>query len=328
MIRERAPRWVGLWLALASTGAGADVVHFVNGDRLTGTLLESEPELVTVDVPHIGVVAVPRAQVVRLEIDSATDHGAGNASEPVPQQTEPEARVDGMLGGWEGRADLGVVVAAGNTETQDVNFVAGVKRPGKRFDNVLGFAVRKARAKPHLGDEAVTTKDQVDLNYDLRWKYGNAWYAVANFEYFRDPIKNVEQRTTAGAGVGLTFWDSPQGALRTDAGISRVFEQAGAAGIQGSGQAESSANNPALRWGVQYRRWLVVERLELFHNNRLLRILDSERGSVWDSDTGIRFHLNSRWLAALRMDVQHETEPAIGQGKTDSSYAVAVGFKL
>jgi len=72
----------------------------------------------------------------------------------------------------------------------------------------------------------------------------------------------------------------------------------------------------------------VADRLELFHNNQLLHILDADRGSVWDSDTGLRFHLNSRWLAALRVDVQHETSPAHGQKKTDSSYAVAVGFAL
>ena len=72
----------------------------------------------------------------------------------------------------------------------------------------------------------------------------------------------------------------------------------------------------------------IADRLELFHNNQLLHILDEEPSSVWDSDTGIRFHVNSRWLAALRVDLQHETSPSAGRRKTDSSYAVAVGVKL
>lgn len=167
-----------------------------------------------------------------------------------------------------------------------------------------------------------------DPDYNLRWKYGDSWYAVAGFEYFQDPIKDIDQRTTTGAGVGHTFWESARGALRTDAGVSRVFEEIGGDAADMPGGSRGSDNNPALRWGLQFNRWLVADRLEVFHNNRLLRILASEPSSVWDSDTGIRFHLNSRWLAALRVDLQHETAPAAGRRKTDSSYALAVGVKL
>ena len=71
-----------------------------------------------------------------------------------------------------------------------------------------------------------------------------------------------------------------------------------------------------------------MDRLELFHNNRLLHIFDDDAGSVWNSDTGIRLHVNSRWLAALRVDLQHEAEPAPGRRKTDSSYALTLGVKL
>lgn len=80
----------------------------------------------------------------------------------------------------------------------------------------------------------------------------------------------------------------------------------------------------------KFNRWLVMDRLELFHNNRLLHIFDDDAGSDWDSDTdtGIRLHVNSRWLAALHVDLQHETEPAPGRRKTDSSYALTLGVKL
>ena len=107
-----------------------------------------------------------------------------------------------------------------------------------------------------------------------------------------------------------------------------MFEEIGGDAADMPGGSKGSDNNPALRWGLQFNRWLVADRLEVFHNNRLLHILASEPNSVWDSDTGIRFHLNSRWLAALRVDLQHETAPAAGRRKTDSSYALAVGVKL
>ncbi|MDE0419605.1 MAG: DUF481 domain-containing protein [Gammaproteobacteria bacterium] len=315
-------------LLLGTGGAAADTVHFKNGDRLTGTFVDAPEGFVAIDVPHVGVVTVPRAEVAGLDGVSAADgppdaQGADGA---------PAGHADAKATGpWQARADLGVAVATGNTRAADLNFVAGVERQGTRFDNVLGVAVHKARAQ---GDGltssagSTTTKDHLDIDYNLRWKYRDTWYAVANFEYFQDPIKDIDQRATTGAGVGHTFWESDRGSLRTDAGISQVFEEIGSPPRAEGDASNGSDNNPALRWGLQFNRWLVAERLELFHTNQLLHILDGEPSSVWDSDTGLRYHLNSRWLAALRVDLQHETAPAAGRRKTDSSYALAVGVKL
>ena len=318
---------IALVAPLSTTPAVADVVHFTNGDRLTGDLVDAPADHVAIDVPEVGVVTVPRTRVERVQAVEPVLPKKGDASDTAAgaTSTEPADRR------WEARADFGMAVATGNTRAADLNFVAGVKRNGPRFDNVLGVTVHKARAQADargLDVGTTTTKDQVDVDYNLRWKYGKAWYAVANFEYFQDPIKDIDQRATTGAGVGHTFWESDRGALRTDAGISRVFEEFGYGSLPSGDGSKDSDQNPALRWGLQFNRWLVADRLELFHNNQLLHILDQEPSSVWDSDTGIRFHVNSRWLAALRVDLQHETAPSAGRRKTDSSYALAVGVKL
>ena len=306
--------------------AVADIVHFTNGDRLTGSLVDASADFVAIDVAEVGVVTVPRTRVERVEkADTSRSQPGDGVGEAGTGTTVPADHR------WAARADLGMAVATGNTRAADLNFVAGVERYGPRFDNVLGVTVHKARAQADIRRSDVgttTTKDQIDVDYNLRWKYSETWYAVANFEYFQDPIKDIDQRATTGAGVGHTFWESERGALRTDAGVSRVFEEFGFAPLATGNGAKDSDNNPALRWGLQFNRWLVAERLELFHNNQLLHILDDEPSSVWDSDTGLRFHVNSRWLAALRVDLQHETAPSAGRRKTDSSYAVAVGVKL
>lgn len=314
---------------LSMSPAVADVVHFANGDRLTGDLVDAPADVVAIDVPEVGVVTVPRTRVERVEVvDPAPSQVVKTVAEPANGTSL--SPVD-AVGRWQARADLGVAVATGNTHAADLNFVAGVERHGRRFDNVLGVAVHKARAqvdarRSNLG--TTTTKDHLDVDYNLRWKYRDTWYAVASFQFFQDPIKDIDQRATTGAGIGHTFWETERGALRTDAGVSRVFEEVRPGPLANGDGPNGSDNNPAVRWGLQFNRWLVADRLELFHNNQLLRILDEEPSSVWDSDTGIRFHVNSRWLAALRVDLQHETAPSAGRRKTDSSYAVAVGVKL
>lgn len=281
----------------AATTASADVVHFDNGDRLSGDVTETS-ELVTVQVPGVGEVNVPRGRVARIERSAAE-------AEPSPSsEADP----------WDIRIDFGLAAAAGNTETRDLDFNLSMMRTGSRVDHVVGLAAHRAEA------QQATTDDLLDINYDLRWKYRASWYAVLNFEYFRDPIKDVPQRFTVGGGAGHTFWESPRGALSSDLGVSQVFEELGAFGDQGS--------NPAVRWSLAFNRWLVPDRWELFHNNQLLQILATGRGAVWDSDTGLRLHLNGRWQAGVRLDLQHETEAAPGRQRTDARYAITLGAEL
>ena len=169
-----------------------------------------------------------------------------------------------------------------------------------------------------MGCPRIRTRDQLDIDYEARWKTGPAWYLLSNFELFRDPIKEIDGRITLGAGGGRTLWERDAGSLTTDIGISQVRES-----LIGGNQ-----NNPALRWGVTFNHWLQPERLELFHHNQLLKILDAARGAVWDSGSGIRFHLNDTWQASLRLDLQHETEPAPGRDKTDATYSATLGIKF
>ena len=101
-------------------------------------------------------------------------------------------------------------------------------------------------------------------------------------------------------------------------GLSQVFEE-----LDGDNE-----NNPALRWGLNFNRWLQPGRLELFHSHQLLKILDSGRGEVWDSGTGLRFHINDTWNANVRLDVQHDSEPPPDRDKTDLTYTIGVGIRI
>ncbi|MCY3822122.1 MAG: DUF481 domain-containing protein [Gammaproteobacteria bacterium] len=87
-------------------------------------------------------------------------------------------------------------------------------------------------------------------------------------------------------------------------------------------------SNPALRWGVDFNRWIVPEQLEVFHAHQLLGVLDSDRGLSWDSGTGVRLYLSESWNMSLRLDVQHETQPAPGRKRTDATSMIAIGARF
>lgn len=301
---------------LVSINAAADVVHFKNGDRLTGERVEAEAGFVAIDVPDLGVLKIPNALIARVE---AADDVAPSADTSAADTSG----ISGLIDAWDVIADLAATAATGNTETSDLNFVASATRTGEHLDHVLGAAWHRGGVADVETSEQLLAKDQLDLNYDLRWKYRESWYAVANFEYFSDPIKDIDRRYTAGLGFGHTLWTSTRGTLSTDGGVSQVFEK-----LASVAEASTSDSNPALRWSLSYQHWLAPERLELFHNNQVLHILASDRGTVWDSDTGLRLHVNGRWQAGVRLDLQHETTPAARRGRTDVAYAVSLGVKL
>ena len=69
-----------LWNIAFVGVARADVVHFVNGDRLTGRLVEAEAGYIALDVANIGVVTVPVEAVEQVDEevpaeDDAVRHG-------------------------------------------------------------------------------------------------------------------------------------------------------------------------------------------------------------------------------------------------------------
>ena len=133
-----------------------------------------------------------------------------------------------------------------------------------------------------------------------------------------DAIKDIDQRYTAGIGGGYAILASERGALTTDIGISQVREES----------VSAQESSPALRWGVDFNRWIVPEQLEVFHTHQLLGGLDSDRGLSWDSGTGVRLYLSERWNMSVRLDVQHETQPTPGRKRTDATSMIAIGAKF
>ena len=301
-----------LWTSAFVGVARADVVHFVNGDRLTGRLVEAETGYIALDVANIGVIALPLEVVERIDEEgSAEKDGAASTDSEADIPSLADAGA-GLIGAWDATADAGATVSRGNTDAADVTLVFAAKRSGPRFDHLFDVNAAKSSAR---GD---VTRDHLDIEYDLRRKYGDKWYAVGNFEYFRDAIKDIDQRYAAGVGGGYAILASERGALTTDIGISQVIEESMSARESG----------PALRWGLDFNRWLVPEQLEVFHTHQLLGILDADRGLSWDSGTGVRLYLSERWNMGVRLDVQHETQPMPGRSKTDATSMITMGAKF
>lgn len=326
-------------LAALAGPAGADVVNLNNGDRLTGKVDSIAGGRVILETEFAGRILVDMAHVASLETEDAydvriKDGGSvegrfltgpqGQVLVLEDDQTRPielaEVRDAGqsklaltrLAAGWSTRADLSAAISDGNTETESYNALVEAILKQDRVSH--GFTLLFSQEEA----DNETTKDQTQFDYAYKRFVSEKWYASGNAQYFQDDLKDIDYRITAGAGMGYQFWDDSFGALSTEAGLSYVYEK----------NIEGKEKDPALRWALDYNRFLWSKRLEFFSKNSVLAILASGRGEIYQTSTGLRLAVNDHLDTTFRVDLRHETDPPLDNEKTDTTYSLGVGVKF
>lgn len=326
-----------LLFLITTSAAVADVIELKNGDRLTGRLEGVSGGKAILATSYAGEVAINLNEVVTItseesfRIGTPSGYIKGRFVRSVDgQQVESEnARTTvklndvrsasqsrlalAQLGSeWSNRADVGFVISSGNSDTQNLNTLIESLYKADVVQHLASLRISNEEA------EAQTTKDQFDFDYGYKRLMTERWFVAGNAEYFADYLKGIDSRVTIGAGGGYQFWDNTFGALSVEAGISAVQEE-----IDGLDE-----NNPAGRFALDYKRLLLANRLELFHKQAILVIPDPDRGQVLSTSTGLRYSLSNQIDTIARVDLNHETKPAPGNSKTDTTYTVGIGIKF
>ena len=322
------------WLFAGASQAA--VVTLLNGDRLTGSVTVVAGGTMTLTTEHMGAIAIPMEQVAAVA-DSGTVQVTTTAGEeiigslttnngtqsivtstgvrPIALADLDQVLLDYTVRAdaeptWSTTADVGWILTKGNSDTESRTMhIDSIATQGK-FEH-RGFAYWDTDES-----EGEATRDTFDAGYDLRYYFRDKWYALGSIGYFKDELKDIDSRITLGAGLGYQFFNHAIASLSTDLGLTMVIEEL-------DGDNES---NPALRWGVDYQRWLNPEKVEYFYGHEVLKILDSERGEIYKVNTGIRVHLSDRWYTNARVDMIHETKPPPGSHRTDLTYSLGFGL--
>ena len=324
-------------LAMSLVGSvQADTLLLHNGDRLSGTLVSIADQKVAFETVYAGLLTIEQRVVAQLETSRVYNfrgaaferqgrllmldgrQGVGQPDDFAPIdiasiESADRQRVIAMLPlDWVSRVDLSAVFSSGNSSTESFNTLAEsrLKRPNAEHLVTLLRNTEKA--------EGATSKDQVDLSYGFKRFISPRWYGSANSNYFRDELKDIDQRLSIGAGLGFQLANSRRGVLSTEVGVSAVQER-----LNGVDRT-----NPAGRWAIDFQRYFFDRRIEVFHRQTLLAIASEGRGQVLTSSTGLRFALSERVDTALRTDLNYETNPPQGSEKTDTTYTLGVGLKF
>ncbi len=333
--------WAGAVLSIALFGSAlclADVLILQNGDRLTGRLDSIQDGEVVFYSQYAGRVVVSLANIESLETNNVASvrlasglrlNGrlvlveSGQALQTdtdtrqiklaeVQRLAEDRIRPVDLGRNWHNRVDFNVSVASGNTDSTSVR--ARSESTVRRVESEHTFALMA-----HFEEvNAVTTRNQGRLGYDYRWFFRDDWYLLGNGEYFQDRVRDIDHRMSLGGGAGHRFWEDSLGKLSIEISAGATYEDL----------SLTQDTSPALRWALDYNRFFLGKRVELFHRNRLLKIFESGRGEILSFATGARYAMNDRWSANVVADVQHETRPQDGKSRTDVVYSFGVGVRF
>lgn len=340
-----------LLACLLSSNAAADRIDLANGDRLTGIVLRKEGDQLVLRTPYAGEIRINWSQVVRVQTDEPMSLVLSNQSlaesrsigKPPPAMPSPDTAdpatppennaapvsssiiptdqvayinvgpgIDVLGVRWKGRINVGGSGNRGNNDTDNLH-VDG-EAVARRQQNRYTISGRLDRGK----DRNVVTKQNARLSgkYDLfispRW-YG---YALATLE--EDRFRDIDLRTTLGAGVGHQLLEDERTNLSLEGGLNHVRTDFSLA---------PDESYPALRWALKFDHRLFSTDLQLFHSHELLTDLHRTERTFVHSQTGLRVPLLQRLLATAQLNVDFDNTPAPGKTKTDRTYLFTIGYQ-
>lgn len=251
--------------------------------------------------------------------------------QPQPEQSQPEQKPEAappaveqvtyinagpgfdVLGiRWKGRINIGASGSRGNSETEDLH-IDGEAIARRQHDR---YTVNGLLDRGKDRDTVTKQNSRISGKYDRFIDRG--WYGYAILTLEEDRFRDIDLRTTAGAGLGHQLIETERTNLSIEAGLNHVRTDFSLA---------PDESYPAARWALKYEQRLARTDLRFFHSHELLADLqDSERSFV-RTQTGLRVPLLQGLLATAQLNADYDNAPSPGRTKFDLTYQFTVGYQ-
>ncbi|MGI9343032.1 MAG: DUF481 domain-containing protein [Gammaproteobacteria bacterium] len=327
-------RIAGIALLLACMPSFAGQIFMLNGDVITGDIKKIWDEEVTIEPAYSDEFNVDLDAVAHFESEREFDVEFGDGREavvklvgggdglqvldvdgvtrevPVMQLAEldePEDYYD-----WDTNIDLNSTVNTGNTDNAQgaLQFKTNFKAGDHRHIGDLSFARDE--------QDGVTTKEQDRLSYAYNWSFKEPWFLAVNVAGERDPIRELEHRVTVGGGVGYNIWDD----------AARFFQIQAVAGYQQEEFTDKPSNDSGVAGWILRFRYRLIEDLTIFHDHTGSTTVSGRSNDVFQSSTGVRYEITDLLYFNLQFDFDHESNPAEGVEKTDTTTLLGAGLEF
>lgn len=332
------PTLLGL-VALVTGPAWADTVTLLNGDRLSGTVLKMEADMLWLETTYAGTLKLPWSQVARLETDvpvrlQLNDRAQfdarlqpaaagevrvqpGGIGAPVPLPLDhiaainPPRHPDRTV--LSGRASLGGSFARGNTDAEALH--------------MDGEVVARNPTQRVTLDGEHNEASQSGVNTVSNWRLGlkadhflaERTYIYAHTRFDHDGQADLDLRSTIGAGLGRQFVERDDLKFSLEGGLSLVHEAYGSV---------PDERFPGARAALSYEQGFLGNRLRVFHASDLLLSLEAVEDYLLQTRTGFRVPMGNGLSLGAQVNLDYDAVPAAGKDSTDTALLFKLDYTL
>ncbi len=161
----------------------------------------------------------------------------------------------------------------------------------------------------------ITTDKELKINYDYNRFWNEHYYILGNGLWQYDESESPYSRISTGTGVGYQFWDTPDSSLKSDVGLSYLWENY---------KTEENNRTWAMRWGLN-GSYSFTGNLS-GHIDSVVYYRFGHKRSLWDMSATLRYQLTDNlWFNTL-YELDYDSVPAEGSKKSNSSLKFGLGY--
>jgi len=322
-------------IGLAGGPALADVVVMQNGDRITGEVnkiwgndLSIEPDYAdefVLELDKVSYVESDRefdltledGREVRARFEGAGASGTQTVTYDGQTRQVPIVALNQIVEvdeafDWESHIDWNSTATTGNTDSTIARVAA---------DTTIEVGDHRHIATLLVADEetaGVKTKDQDLLTYNYNWLFSDKWFLGAIASYETDPIKQLDDRTIIGTGLGRDIWNFHDRTMAFEFGLGTLNETL----------ANVSESSTIAYWKYRFTYDFAGMDLEAYHNHQITSYLSGRDNLFAKSSTGVRYEIGDLFYLTMSLNVDYERDPPPGVDSEDSTWVIGAGFEF
>ena len=340
MRKKLALLLIMITIAFLITGNSlADEVRLKNGDRLTGQVIRMEAGKLILKTIYAGEISIVWQEVVGVKTDGSVNvvlndetilEGTTLSIEDGKMKLDTvnlEAPVSFSLADVKAINPLPVKPVKISTR---VNASVTNERGNTKSDNYYfdgEFVARTEKNRYKIGGEL--SKEESDgTTTSQNWlAHGNyshflskKWYLYADTLFEHDEFKDLDLRSTLGAGAGYQIFETPLLNLSISAGLAKVDENFDVA---------EDNDYSAGQWSVNYDQYFFKNVVQLFHGHTGFVSLEDSDDWFLKTRTGLRFPVYKGFTATLQYNFDYDNQPSVDAEKEeDTKFIFLLGYEF
>jgi hypothetical protein len=314
-------------LSLITAPCHADTVWLVNGDRISGNIIELAKSSLKIKTRYAATLSINISAVKSFQTD-AKQHWEINLTprSALIAQTDKQGYVsiDGQMiaiqdlallpsqATWKKSGLLETTLDVDNDKKrkEKLHINGELNLESKHWRHSLAAETKRDKERDKL------TEDTLELHYTLDYLINTHWLVRADTSYREEGVDITSHYWYLAAGPGYRLWGEGKDKLDAVFAYNHFWV----------GNRLLDLELSAWSFALDYQQFWLDEKLETFTDARIafpeIDVIDY----IANTSSGLRYHLNHSIHLSLKYDY-NETRFSLGTLK-DSSYVLGAGAKF